>query len=121
MCPSRSIAHTRNLEASEAGESCITELGGKSAKSSFSFNHSRSEWEATEKERERERSGFAAEQHRSDDKATAIVRKEQKLATVSAPRGNLRKFWEMSFALARFYQPRPDKTSPLYLHLLITE
>ena len=91
MCPSRSIIHRRTLEASEASESCITELGGKNAKSSFSFNHSRSEWDATEGagERERETSGSAAEQHWSDDKATAIVQKEQKLATVSAPRGNL--------------------------------
>ena len=28
------------------GESCITELGGKSAKSSFSFDHPRSAWVA---------------------------------------------------------------------------
>ena len=38
--------------------------------------------------REVERSGFAAEQHRSNDKATVIVREEQKTAPVSAPRRN---------------------------------
>ena len=78
LSPSRTIVHTRNLEASEAVESCITELGGKSAKSSFSFNHSRSEWDATEREREKWVCG-GAEQHRSEDMATAIVREEQKL------------------------------------------
>ena len=33
----------------------------------------------------------------------------------------LRQFWEISFALVRFYQPRPDESSSLCLHLFVIE